>query len=136
MTKILVVDNDPSVLRSYGRLLRRSGYETVTDGGGPGLLERLDGHRDSDLLIIDYKMPEQDGLSVLESLHRRGRALKTILISAFATEEVRRRAVALGVHQVLEKPVDVSRLRASIRDALAGSDGPCEGDGRRFPEGA
>jgi CheY-like chemotaxis protein len=126
--KILVVDDDPSVLRSYGRLLRRSGYETVTDGGGPGLLDRLDGHRDSDLLILDYKMPYADGLTVLESLRRRGGAPKTILISAFANEEVRRRALALGVREVLEKPVDVARLRASIREALADGVTPSDAD--------
>ena len=118
MTKILVVDDDPSVLRSYGRLLRRSGYETVTDDGAPGLLERLSGHRDSDLLILDYRMPYQDGLSVLEGLRAGGPAPKTILISAYANEEVRRRAVSLGVETILEKPVDVCRLRETIQEAL------------------
>jgi CheY-like chemotaxis protein len=118
MTKILVVDDDPSVLRSYGRLLRRSGYETVTDDGGPGLLDRLAGHRDSDLLILDYRMPYQDGLSVLEGLRAGGHAPKTILISAYANDEVRQRAVRLGVEMILEKPVDVCRLRQSIQEAL------------------
>jgi two-component system sensor histidine kinase/response regulator len=118
MTKILVVDDDPSVLRSYGRLLRRSGYEAVTDDGGPGLMDRLAGHRDSDLLILDYRMPTQDGLTVLEGLRARGPMPKTILISAYANEEVRRRARALGVETILEKPVDVSRLRRTIQEAL------------------
>jgi CheY-like chemotaxis protein len=136
MTKILVVDDDPSVLRSYGRLLRRSGYETVTDDGGPGLLDRLSGHRDSDLLILDYRMPYQDGLSVLEGLRAGGHAPKTILISAYANDEVRRRAVRLGVETILEKPVDVCRLRQSIQEALnhvgtseaTGSDGTEKND--------
>jgi len=114
---VLVVDDDPSVLACYRRLLRRAGYTTVTEGDP---LKVLTGKSDAraDLLLLDYKMPGMDGLSLLAELRRRACRARCILISAFLNEEVRHRAATLGVDHVLEKPVDAGQLRQVIDDLL------------------
>jgi len=114
---VLVVDDDPSVLATYRRLLRRAGYATLT-AGDPR--EVLSGGADSgaDLLLLDYKMPGMDGLSLLEALRRRTCRARCILVSAFLDEDVRRRAERLGVDHVIEKPVDAARLRRVIQELL------------------
>ena len=125
---VLVVDDDPSVLATYGRLLRRAGYTTVTEADPRRVLADEAGPR-VDLLLLDYKMPGMDGLSLLAELRSRACRARCILISAFLNDEVRRRAARLGVDQVLEKPVDAGRLRTVIRELLPSTRPPL-GPGR------
>ena len=114
---VLVVDDDPSVLACYRRLLRRAGYITVTAGDPRDVLTRKS-ESQPDLLLLDYKMPGMDGLSLLAELRRRACRSRCILISAFLNDDVRSRAANLGVDRVLEKPVDAGLLRDVIQDLL------------------
>ena len=126
--KVLVVDDDPSVLTCYQRLLRRAGYTTVTEGDP---LRVLQTEARVDLLLLDYKMPGMDGLSLLAELRRRACSARCILVSAFLNDDVRTRAETLGVDRVLEKPVDAGQLRDVIHELLPLTEGPIEdGAGR------
>lgn len=121
---VLVVDDDPSVLATYRRLLGRCGYRTVTQDDPLRVLAEAQPAVDADLLLLDYKMPGMDGLSLLAQLRRRECRARCILVSAYLNDEVRHRAKTLGVDRVLEKPVDVLLLRAVLADLL-----PCAGEG-------
>jgi CheY-like chemotaxis protein len=112
---VLVVDDDLSVLDCYKKLLSRAGYRTMTENDPRKVLSSGRDMGDVDLLLIDYKMPEMDGLTLLAELRRREFRARCILISAFLNDGVRQQAKHLGVDQILEKPVDVG----SLRDALA-----------------
>jgi CheY-like chemotaxis protein len=116
--KILVVDDDPSVLATYRRLLSRAGYTTLTADDPSSLLAHAELDPAVDLLLLDYKMPGMDGLTLLAELRRRRCAARCILISAFLNPDVRHRARELGVDEVLEKPVDVTLLRSRIAELL------------------
>jgi CheY-like chemotaxis protein len=113
--KILLVDDDPSVLRCYERLMRRSGYAPVTVPDGRLLLDRVQAHEDAELLIIDFQMPKMNGLLLLDRLRERGFLSPVLLISALTSEEVRESARRLGVVRILEKPVETQDLLACIR---------------------
>lgn len=122
---VLVVDDDPSVLATYRRLLRRAGYETRTEADPCRVLAGEHPGGGVDLLLLDYKMPGMDGLSLLAELRRRRCLARCVLISAFLNEDVRGQARSLGVDRVLEKPVDVCQLRSVLDDLLpAGGSGP------------
>jgi CheY-like chemotaxis protein len=124
---VLVVDDDPSVLACYRRLLRRAGYTTVTEDDPRKVLsDQTDAG--ADLLLLDYKMPGMDGLSLLAELRRRACRARCILISAFLNEDVRSRAAHLGVDRVLEKPVDAGQLRQIINDLLPLAKNPLGSD--------
>lgn len=121
---ILVIEDDPAVLESYRRLLRRLG-QSVRLLGDPNEARRDPGVLDGvDLLLLDQRMPGLTGLELLAlMLERRppGAAPPAvILISALPSEELRRRARSLGVVEVIEKPVDPERLIDTIRSALTG----------------
>jgi CheY-like chemotaxis protein len=116
--RVLVVDDDPSVLATYRRLLTRCGYSTETAADPRKVLENSQTHEDVDLLLLDYKMPGMDGLSLLAELRRRECRARCILISAFLNDDVRHQARNLGVDRVLEKPVDVGALKRAIGELL------------------
>ena len=120
MYRILVVDDDPAVLSCYARLLRREGYEVETAPGGASALTRLEAPGTFDVVIIDYKMPGMDGVEFLRELRRRGHAPEVLLISAYATDEVRKSASRMGVRTILGKPIDVAALRGALLEVVPG----------------
>ena len=115
---VLVVDDDPSVLDCYRKLLSRGGYKTVTESDPRKVLMAGRDLGDVDLLLIDYRMPEMDGLTLLAELRRREFRARCILVSAFLNDGVRQQARHLGVDHILEKPVDVGVLRGVLGDLL------------------
>lgn len=115
---VLAVDDDPGVLDCYRRLLARCGYRTRTESDPVRLLGPGASVDDVDLLILDYKMPGMDGLTLLAELRRREVRARCVLISAFVNDAVRQQAELLGVDRILEKPVDVSSLRSALVDLL------------------
>ncbi|MDH3628379.1 MAG: response regulator [Acidobacteriota bacterium] len=116
--RVLVVDDDPSVLATYRRVLRRAGYEAHYYDDPRRLLGEADRGVKADLLLLDYKMPAIDGLTLLAELRNLGCRARCILISAFLNEDVRERAAVLSVDVVLDKPVDVCTLRSKVAELL------------------
>ncbi|MBN2469495.1 MAG: response regulator transcription factor [Anaerolineae bacterium] len=119
MAKILVVDDDPQVLRSIGRVLESAGYEVTTADNGTQALELLKQDR-PDALVLDIIMPEMTGLEVCRRL-RADPFLARIPIM-FLTAKNRPTDVAealdAGGDDFLTKPFEVIELPARIRALL------------------
>jgi excisionase family DNA binding protein len=107
--RVLVVDDDPSVLDLLGKSLALSDYEVELVGDGPTAIERLT-TGDYDLLIADLKMSGMDGLSVIREARRRNLDLPVVIVTGFSTEASAIEAINLGVSGYLTKPFRVPRL--------------------------
>lgn len=125
--KILVVDDNPVVLKALYFLLRNHGYEVVMADSGAATLACL--RRDQpDLILLDLDLPDagivsnamHDGFVVVDWARRTGTAgnIPIIIVSASDPEEYRTRAAAVGIPTFFRKPVDNEKLLAAIHAAL------------------
>jgi len=112
---VLVVDDDAAVRSALKFALEIEGFSVRLYATPEALLAENDLPA-TGCLVIDYRMPEIDGLELVERLHNLGVTLPVVLISGRVTQSLRARASSLGISGVLEKPL--SDLVASIRRAL------------------
>jgi FixJ family two-component response regulator len=114
---VIVVDDDAAVRQSLKFALELEGMNVRLYESGDELLA------DPELpangcLVVDYYMPSMNGVELIDRLHRRLVKLPAILITARATDDIRKRAVRSGFRQVIEKPLEDGTLLDSIRGAL------------------
>jgi two-component system KDP operon response regulator KdpE len=123
---ILVVEDDPSMLKFVASTLRHRGYEVQTARDGVEALEIVGAWAGSPapgLVILDLGLPRMDGFEVLELLRRWSR-VPVLVLSAHGQEEEKVRALDLGADDYLTKPFGVPELLARVRAALRRASGP------------
>src|SRR5690242_5103854 len=120
--KILVADDDQSLVRTLSWILKENGYEVVTAPGGEGLIGKLEEERPN-LLLLDIMMPKVDGLQLLAKMKAddRFRDVPVLMISSMPPEEATVKALGLGASDFISKPFRVrellARVKAHIRSA-------------------
>src|SRR5437899_1079088 len=120
--KILVADDDQSLVRTLTWILKENGYEVVTAPGGEGLLGKLEDERPN-LLLLDIMMPKVDGLQLLARMKAddRFRDVPVLMISSMPPEEATVKSLGLGAADFISKPFRVrellARVKAHIRSA-------------------
>lgn len=115
---VLVVDDDPSMLRSLKRLVSAFGFEVKTFGG-PSELLASGTPRSNACMVVDLDMPEMNGIEMCEVLKRSGRGLPTILITGRTDARTRSLATQSDAVAVLFKPFDEEPLLDAIGRAIA-----------------
>jgi FixJ family two-component response regulator len=115
---VIVVDDDDAVRQSLKFALEMEGLNVRLYESGDAILADRD-LPVSGCLVVDYYMPAMDGIELIDRLRHRAVRLPAILITARATEALRRRAARSGFRQVLEKPLEDGALIDSILGALA-----------------
>jgi DNA-binding NtrC family response regulator len=101
--RMLVVDDEPEILRSLEDLLSEEGYDVDVAGSGSEALAALEA-RSYVLVITDLRMPPPDGLALLRAVKERWPQTEVILLTAFATRETAREALRAGALEYVEKP--------------------------------
>ena len=120
-TMIYVVDDDSDVLGSLQFLLETDGFDVRTFKSGAALL-RDEASDDADCFVIDYKMPNMNGLDLVKRLRSRDISAPIILITGYPDEHISEVAATAGIHHVLRKPLLDESLIGHIRDALSERD--------------
>jgi FixJ family two-component response regulator len=120
-TLIAIVDDDESVRDAIERLMRSVGFSTETFSCSANFLSSPDLSRIG-CLVTDLNMPGMNGFDLHRRLRSLGRSIPTVLITGQANENVRTRALGLGIIRYLPKPCRDDDLIDSIRFALARGD--------------
>lgn len=115
MAKIFAVDDEEHILTLYAEELKESGHEVVTATSGHKLLERV--HQEQpDLVIIDIRLGDEDGLTLLEALRNSFYDLPVILATAYDTFKEDRRSLSADGYFV--KSFSLDDLKRQISMAL------------------
>ena len=136
--RVLVVDDEPCILSMFQNVLPHCGAADVQVADGPAAI-RLLGEREFDLVISDVQMPEVDGLKVLECARRRSPKATRVLMSGDPAALARGRGGDSPAQVLLNKPVEISRLRALVAAAApkpSRIEGILESMRRRYAESA
>lgn len=118
MKKILIVDDEQTILDLYSRALVAE-FEVLTAANGVDGLEIIEKEK-PDLVLVDVKMPEMDGLAMIAEMKDRG-LLKTpvIILTNFAHDEKIAQAIEMGAKEYLLKDrVTPSEIRTKIKNLL------------------
>jgi two-component system, OmpR family, response regulator MprA len=115
--RILVVDDEPSVLKAIRRGLSLDGYHVTTAADGVAALDAIDASM-PDAVVLDVMMPRMDGLTVLRRLRAATPSLPVLLLTARDAVGDRVTGLDLGADDYLTKPFDLDELLARIRAML------------------
>jgi DNA-binding NtrC family response regulator len=116
-SRILVVDDEPSIRTVLKAHLARDGYHVDTATDGAQAIDRLAGDP-FDLVISDLRMPGVGGLELLAHVRANHPGLPLIVITAHGTVDSAVEALKLGAHDYITKPFDLSELRTAVEKAL------------------
>lgn len=117
MSKVLVIDDERSIRKTLNEILTDEGFEVAAEESGPKGLERLEKEK-FDAVLCDIKMPEMDGLEVLEKTREKGIDSAFIVISGHGTIDTAVEAIRNGAYDFIEKPLDLNRTLVSLRNAI------------------
>ena len=118
--KILIVDDDLSILRSYQKYLESEGYTVFTADDGRAGYIAIEKER-PDLVLLDINMPVKTGLELLEDLNRtfdKKDIPLVIMLTAYGDLNPAVKATSLGAYDFLSKPVPLEKLRSTVERAL------------------
>ena len=123
--RVMVVDDDPSLVKVMRIYLERSGFEVHVATDGQMALELLDRVRPH-LMVLDIRLPKIDGLKVcrLIRVDRGNKRLPIIVLTAHHSQERKRQIMAAGANLYLTKPLDMSKLVKHTKELISASEGP------------
>jgi DNA-binding NtrC family response regulator len=117
MPSILIVDDEANIVSSLERALTREGYQV--EGAANAATARAHLTEARDVVLLDVRLPDGDGLVLLEEIMGSAPETVVIMMSGHATIDLAVRATRLGAWDFLEKPVSLERLLVLLRNATA-----------------
>ncbi|HQP35539.1 MAG TPA: response regulator [Polyangiaceae bacterium] len=114
---ILVVDDDTMILRMTRAVLEDLGYKVTVAASGKEAIEVLEklSSPDFDLVVLDMRMPDMDGVQVLDKTHPRWPDLRVLLVTGYSGDGILETYRSQGVVGVLEKPYDPETLADAVQ---------------------
>ena len=117
MATVLVIDDEESIRNLLDTLLSRKGYEVVVASSGQRGLELFRRKR-PDVVVLDLKMPEMDGIAVLRQVRQLHPTQPVVILTGAGTAEAEQQVRALGVTDYVEKEFSLYRLADALKRLL------------------
>jgi DNA-binding response OmpR family regulator len=122
---ILVVDDDKSILRTFTRILQKSGYDIEVAETGKEAMEKAENNH-FDLALVDIRLPDMDGTDLLAKLKKPLQHTVKIMITGFPSLETGVKALDEGADAYLVKPVKPQELLMLLDEKLKTREDPAE----------
>jgi two-component system, cell cycle sensor histidine kinase and response regulator CckA len=110
---VLVVDDEPELLRLLGFVMRQLGYTIICASNGQEALEAIS--NDVQVVILDMHMPVMNGLSALRQIRMQAPGVKVIISSGYTSSEEMEMLTQIGIDGFIQKPFEVGKLAETIR---------------------
>ncbi|MDP2645091.1 MAG: sigma-54 dependent transcriptional regulator [Desulfobacterales bacterium] len=114
---VLIVDDEPSILKSLSGILSDEGFEVITAANGYEGLKIID-KEPPDLVLLDIWMPGIDGIETLKEIKKNNAFIHVIIITGHGTIETAVKATKMGAFDFIEKPLSIDRVIVAINNAL------------------
>ena len=114
---IMIIDDEPSILKSLSGLLTDEGFEVITATNGYEGLKRIE-EESPDLVLLDIWMPGIDGIETLKEIKKSNPSIQVIIITGHGNIETAVRATKLGAFDLIEKPLSIDKVIVDINNAL------------------
>ena len=122
--KVLLVDDEQKFVEALSERLQMRDLENETAYDGEAAMSFVN-DREPDVMVLDLKMPEIDGMEVLRRVKKKFPAIRVIILTGHGTDRDEEESRRIGIFDYLNKPVDiellVSRIKAAHRDKIEGS---------------
>jgi DNA-binding NtrC family response regulator len=117
MKKILLVDNEREILKDRSKIIRDLGYECIIARDGKKVIEIVKSEK-LDLLLTDLKMPNMDGISILQETLKIKSDLPVVIFTAYGTIKSAVQAMKLGAFDFIQKPISPEVMEIVIAKAI------------------
>jgi len=117
MEKILLIDDDEGLIHFLGRFFQRKGYEVSACLSGTSAIEKIESES-FDLILLDYKMPDLNGIDILIKIRNSQIKTPVIIMTAYGTTELAIEAMKRGAYDYLIKPFERKELSRVVSEAL------------------
>ena len=107
---ILVIDDQSDMGWIMSRIFHERGNKVIVSRSGKEGLRKLNERKDFDIVFLDIKLPDLNGLDVLEQIKKTSPHTKVIMITAFGSPEARQKALERGASAFLDKPIQIEEM--------------------------
>ena len=120
--KVLVIDDELDLLSLLMGVLTDEGYQAFSAANGAEGV-RLNELENPDLIILDLRMPEMDGIETLRNIRKQDDKVKVVILTGYGSPDTIRDAADLNVSEYLSKPFDNEQLLRVISETIGGQTG-------------
>lgn len=117
MSNILIVDDEVQILMLLSEVLSEAGHTPILARNATEGLNKFF-EEDPDLVLLDLRLPDGDGLDVLRRIRKSNPNAMVIIISAFGTVKTSVQAISIGAYDFIEKPLETNRVLVTIKNGL------------------
>ena len=119
MGRVMVVDDEPEMRLAVRLLLERCGHTVEEAASGEDACQRVQG-APPDLLLMDVRMPGQDGLETLGKIRESNKMLSVIIMTGYGNPETEREAFRKGANNYILKPFNRDRIKTKMEKLVPG----------------
>ena len=117
--KVMIVDDEVPFVQTIMKRLTKRDLQVVAAYSGPEALDILASDQDIDIVILDVKMPEMDGIETLREIKKSHPLVEVIMLTGHATVESAVEGMRLGAYDYLTKPCDMEEVIKALASAAA-----------------